>query len=137
MIARSLMAASAGILLVLGVLHLVYTFWGPKLTPRDPALQAAMSQVSPVITRETTMWKAWIGFNTTHSMAAMLFGLIYGYLAIAHGELLFRSPFLVAVGLATVGGFVILSKLYFFCIPFWSTCGRVACYLGRIAASRS
>jgi hypothetical protein len=137
MIAKSLMTASAGIVLVLGVIHLVYTFWGPQLTPRDPALQAAMSQVSPVITRETTMWKAWIGFNTTHSMAAILFGLIYGYLAIAHGELLFRSPFLIAVGLAAIGGFVIASKLYFFSIPFWSTCASLACYLGSIIASRA
>lgn len=136
MLAKSLMTASAAILLVLGALHLVYTFWGPNLTPRDPALQAAMSQVSPVITRETTMWKAWVGFNATHSMAAILFGLIYGYLAIAHGELLFRSPFLIAVGLATVGGLVILSKLYFFSIPFWSTCVALACYLGSIIVSR-
>jgi hypothetical protein len=136
MVAKLLMTASAGILLVLGVLHLVYTFWGPNLTPREPALQAAMSQISPVITRETTMWKAWVGVNATHSMALMLFGLIYGYLALAHGELLFKSPFLLLVGLAMVGGFVILAKVYFFSIPFWSTCVALACYLGSIVVPR-
>ncbi len=26
-----------------------------------------MQQVSPVITRQTTMWKAWVGFNASHS----------------------------------------------------------------------
>jgi len=41
--ARTLMVVSASIILALGVLHLVYTFWGPKLTPRDPALQVSMS----------------------------------------------------------------------------------------------
>jgi hypothetical protein len=51
------MVFSAGILLTLGVIHLVYTFWGPKLTPRDPALLVSMSQISPVITKETTMWR--------------------------------------------------------------------------------
>jgi len=137
MVAQSLMAASAGIVLVLGVIHLVYTFWGPQLTPRDPALQAAMSQVSPVLTRETTMWKLWIGFNATHSMGAILFGLIDGYLAIAHGELLFKSPFLLVVGLAMVGGFVILGKVYWFSVPFWSTCASLVCYLGSIIASRA
>src|SRR5262245_46991623 len=136
MLAKSLMTASAAIVLVLGALHLVYTFWGPKLTPRDPALKAAMNQVSPVITRETTMWKAWVGFNATHSMGAILFGLIYGYLAIAHGELLFQSPFLLLVGLAMVGGFAVLGKLYFFCVPFRSTCVALACYLGSIIVSR-
>ena len=53
--ARVLMVVSAGIIFALGVLHLVYTFWGPKLTPRDPGLQVSMSQISPVITKETTM----------------------------------------------------------------------------------
>ena len=137
LVAKSLMTASAGIVLVLGVIHLVYTFWGPQLTPRDPALQAAMSQVSPVLTRETTMWKLWIGFNATHSMGAILFGLIYGYLAIAHGELLFKSPFLLVVGLAMVGGFVILGRVYWFSVPFWGMCASLACYLGSIIASRA
>src|SRR6266487_3798173 len=99
MVGKSLMIASAGILLVLGLIHLAYTFWGPQLTPRDPGLQATMSQISPVLTRETTMWKAWVGFNASHSMGAILFGLVYGYLAIAHSSLLFHSPFLLLVGL--------------------------------------
>ena len=105
MIAKVLMIFSASIILILGILHLVYTFWGPKLTPRDAALQLSMSQISPVITKETTMWRAWVGFNASHSMGAILFGLIYGYLAIAQSQLLFHSPFLLIVGLAMLGGF--------------------------------
>lgn len=50
--ARILMVLSASIIFTLGVVHLVYTFWGPKLTPRDPALQISMSQISPVITKK-------------------------------------------------------------------------------------
>ena len=49
-----LMVLSASISFTLGVVHLVYTFWGPKLTPRDAALQISMSQIAPVITKETT-----------------------------------------------------------------------------------
>ena len=85
------MVFSAGIILTLGVTHLIYTFWGTKLTPRDPASQISMSQISPVITKETTMWRAWVGFNASHSMGAILFGLIYSFLAIAHSKLLFQS----------------------------------------------
>jgi hypothetical protein len=33
------MVFSASIVLTLGILHLVSTFWGPSLTPRDPALE--------------------------------------------------------------------------------------------------
>jgi hypothetical protein len=44
--AKLLMVLSASIIFTLGVVHLVYTFWGPKLTPRDPALQISMSQIA-------------------------------------------------------------------------------------------
>src|SRR5271165_4869361 len=115
--ARILMVFSASIVLTLGVLHLVYTFWGPSLTPRNPALQTSMSQSSPVLTNETTMWRCWVGFNATHSLGLILFGLVFGYLALAHGQLLFRSPFLLVVGLAMLGGLVVLCKIYFFSWP--------------------
>src|SRR6185436_17582445 len=97
-----------------GALHLAYTFWGPKLTPRDPAVQLSMKQSSVVIAKEMTMWRAWVGFNVSHSMGALLFGLVFGYLAAAQPEILFRSPFLLGVGLATLVGFVVVSKVYWF-----------------------
>ena len=137
MIAKILMVASAGIFLMLGVLHLAYTFSGSKLTPRDPALQVSMSQISPVITRETTMWRTWVGLNASHSMGAILFGLIYAYLAVFHTDLLFKSPFLLVVGLAMVGGFVVLGKIYWFSVPFRSTCVSFACYVASVAVSRA
>ena len=135
--ARILMVLSASIIFTLGVLHLVYTFWGPQLTPRDPALQISMSQISPVITKETTMWRCWVGFNASHSMGLILFGLVFGFLALAHGQLLFQSPFLLVVGLATLGGFVVLSKVYWFSSPFIGTSIALACYVASIVQSRA
>jgi len=137
MVVKSLMIASAGIFLVLGLIHLAYIFWGLQFTPRDPGLQATMGQISPVLTSETSMWKAWVGFNASHSMGLILFGLVYGYLAIMHGEILFKSPFLLLVGLAMVGGIVVLAKLYWFSTAFWSTCVALVCYLTSIAVSRA
>ncbi len=68
MTGQALIAASAAIIFMLGLLHLLYTFRGPKLHPREPQLEAQMKAVSPVITRETTMWKAWVGFNAATAM---------------------------------------------------------------------
>ena len=118
LIARALVTLSAAIFLALGSLHLVYTFWGPKLTPRDPALRARMQEVSPVISRETTMWKAWIGFNASHALGALFFGLIYGYLAIAQPAFLFRSVFLLTVGFFLQVSYLVLGKAYWFRVPF-------------------
>jgi hypothetical protein len=116
--APMLLAVSAAIIFVLGSIHLLYTFRGPKLLPRDPDLQARMSEVSPVITRETSMWKCWIGFNASHSLGAILFGAVYGYLALWHGTLFFQSAFLQWLGLLTMAGYVFLAKRYWFSIPF-------------------
>jgi len=114
----SLIAASAAIILLLGLIHLLYTFYGPKFLPRDRELQARMQEVSPVITRQTTMWKAWVGFNASHSFGAILFGAVYGYLALAHSAFLFQSTFLLSLGLVLLFGYVILAKRYWFSIPF-------------------
>jgi hypothetical protein len=130
------MVVSASIIFTLGVVHLIYTFWGKNLTPRDPALQISMSQISPVITNETTMWKCWIGFNATHSMSLILFGLVFGYLAFAHDRILFQSPLLLIVGLAMLGGLVVLSKLYFFRAPVTGVGLSLACYVASMALSR-
>jgi hypothetical protein len=135
--ARILMVVSASMVLTLGVLHLVSTFWGPSLTPRDPALQISMSQSSPIMTNETTMWRCWVGFNASHSLGLILFGLVFGYLALVHGQLLFRSPFLLVVGLAMLGGFVVLCKVYFFSWPLTGVSISLACYVASIALSRA
>ena len=116
--ASILIAASAAIIFLLGLVHLVYTFYGSKLDPRDTELKAKLMTVSPVISRETTMWRAWIGFNASHSYGAILFGAVYGYLAVLHSAFLFQSWFLLAVGLLLLVGYAVLGKLYWFSIPF-------------------
>jgi len=117
-LAPLLLAASAFTIFSLGTAHLVLTFRGNKLSPRDATLEVALKSASPVITRETTMWKAWIGFNASHSFGAMLFGMVYGYLALAHPALLFASPYLLGVGLLLLAGYAFLGYRYWFSIPF-------------------
>ena len=111
-------AASAVIVFTLGAVHLFYTFVGRKLDPRDDALRARMQEVPLVITRETTMWRAWIGFNASHSIGIILFGWIYGYLALAQADVFFKSPFLIGTGVALLAAYVALSRHYFFSVPF-------------------
>ena len=118
MLPTTLLAGSAAIILLLGLAHLLFTFKGRKLMPRDAELQARMREVSPFISRETSMWKAWVGFNASHSIGAILFGAIYGYLAVFHGALLFQSVFLLSLGLLVLVGYLLLAKNYWFSVPF-------------------
>ena len=64
------------------------------------------------------MWRAWIGFNATHSSGLILFGLLYGYFAIRHSVLLMHSWPLLALGLGLLLAYSVIAKLYFFTAPF-------------------
>lgn len=131
-LAAALMAASAAILLVLGLVHLYYTYRGRKLHPRDAALLARMQEVPLGITRETTMWKTWIGFNTTHSIGLMLFGVVYGYLALMRAEVVFGSAFLMGVGAVVLVAYAVVARTYFFSVPFRGAVVALVLYVAAI-----
>ena len=130
-----LVAASAAVVFTLGALHLWYTFRGNKLHPRDPELRARLEQVPLVLTRQTTMWKAWIGFNASHSYGALLFGAIYGYLALVHAAFLFQSWFLLWLGLLALVAYAFLAKRYWFSVPFRGILLAIAFYTGALVAA--
>jgi hypothetical protein len=123
-----LVVASAAIVLALGTLHFIYTFWSSKLRPREASLEAQLKAVSPVISREMTMWQAWISFNATHSFGAILFGAVYGYLALFESRFLFDSVFLCGLGLLVLVGYVVIGRLYWFSAPFRGVVIATVCY---------
>lgn len=118
MLAPLLIALGAGIILALGLIHLYYTFVGTKFLPRYPALQDAMQKGHLQITRQTTIWRAWVGFNASHGLGAVLFGLVYLHLAVWHAPLLLGSPFLCGLGVVTLLAYLWLGWRYWFSVPF-------------------
>lgn len=131
-VAPWLIAASAGVLFAFGLMHLVLTFHSNKFDPRDPQLKVLMQQVAPVISREMTMWQAWIGFNASHSYGAMLYGAVYGYLAVRHPDFLFQSWFLLGLGVVLLAGLLVLGKVYWFSTPYWGIAAASALYLSAL-----
>ena len=113
-----LIAASAAVIGTLGSLHLLYTYHGNKLDPRDPAVREAMQRTTPVITRQTSVWRATKGFNASHSLGIIAFALVYGYLALWRAEVLGGSLFLLALGMAVLLAYLALARRYFFSVPF-------------------
>ena len=117
MISRILISACAAITLYLGSMHLACTFFTDQLTPVDGQLETAMKQVAGRISSETTIWKAWVGFNVSHSMGLMLFGLIYGYLTLYRWDVLQKSYFLAGLGLVVLVSYVVLARVFWFSDP--------------------
>jgi hypothetical protein len=129
MLAKILIATSAAIIVALGLVHLTYTFFTRKFNPRDQALELHLKTAALVITRQTSMWNAWIGFNASHSLGAILFGGIYGYLALQHEAFLIQSHFLALFGLGFLLSYLVLAKLYWFSVPFRGIALACACYV--------
>ena len=117
MLSQLLIVASSAIVLILGINHLAYTFASTKLLPRDPSVVEHMKRDTLVISRQTTVWNAWIGFNASHSLGLIFFGATYGYLAIFHLEWLLSSKFLLLIGAIFLLSFVVLANRYWFRIP--------------------
>jgi hypothetical protein len=130
-----LVAGAAGLMGVLGCVHLLYTYRGNKLDPRDPAVRAAMERVHLVITRQTTVWRAVKGFNASHSLGLIVFGLVYGYLAMRRPDVLSGSPFLLAMGMAVLLAYLALARRYFFRVPFTGVALACALYAAGWALS--
>ena len=125
--------ASGVVLGGMGLLHLYLTFRTHRLEPRDPSLKLYMQGVAPVISSQTTMWRAWLGFNASHSIGAILYALVYGWLVLAPGAPLFKSWFLIAVGALVLGSYLALARLYWFHIPLRGVLVAAALYaLGLI-----
>jgi energy-converting hydrogenase Eha subunit F len=113
-----LFALSAAVVALLGLVHLYYTLASNKFYPRDVDLKERLESVSPVLTGKTTMWKAWVGFNISHSLGALLFGVIYGYLGMFRLAVLQGSLFLLIAGAFLLIAYLILGKVYWSSTPF-------------------
>ena len=94
-----------------------------------------MVNTAPVITTQTSIWKMWMGFNASHSMCLLFFGLTYIYLALAHSEVLFHSLFLQALGFSMFAGYVVLARLYWFIWPLAAISVSLILFLSSIAVA--
>ena len=59
-----------------------------------------------------------MGFHASHSLGAILFGLVYLGLVLGDAPLLFHSLYLQIVGLAYLCAMTVLAKRYWFKVPF-------------------
>jgi hypothetical protein len=118
MIARVFFLAGASIFGILGTLHLLYIFFSDKLLARDPAVVDAMKGTSPRITGRTTMWRAWIGFNASHSLGLMLLSVFYLLLAGRHMDVLAGSRSLAVLPVIASVAYLLMAKRYWFAVPF-------------------
>ena len=112
-----LVAMSAGIFAILGMLHLVYTLhdFGERpryFRPMDRSLLEVMRKTNMAIAPAgRDYWSGILGFNLSHSIGVLLFALFI--VATAQYQILWLKPILALVG----GAFAAISWRCWFHIP--------------------
>ena len=130
-IAKFLLDFGGGIFALLGLLHALYTFLDirrpRRLVPQEPTVALLMAQTQLRLARGgTTMWRAWVGFNFSLSLGAVLFGGLCIWAALWLGTPVIPAwilLLLVVIALIYLG----LSVLYWFRIPTSGIALATAC----------
>jgi len=104
---------------VLGGLHAIYTLLDlrkpRRLVPVDPAVAHAMANSAVRLSGGAMdMWRAWIGFNFTHSLGVLLLAA----LAIWAGARIDRLPVGIIPALTLIGCiYLVVAMRYFYRSP--------------------
>lgn len=108
----------AGILGILGCVHLWLTFFSHKFHAHNLDVTEAMKTTSPLISKQTTMWAAWVGFNASHSLGVIIFAAIYIPLTILHFSIIVHSLWFSLLPCIISLSYLALAKKYWFNVPF-------------------
>ena len=115
-------------LIILGTIHLLYTFFTNKFSSRNKAVEEEMKTSFPVLTKHTTMWKAWMGFNASHSSGCIYIGVINLIVALQYEEVL-HSPGFLLLNVFTMLFYCWLAKKYWFRIPLTGVLIATGCFI--------
>lgn len=114
----------------LGGLHAIYTLLDlrqpRRLVPVDPTVTRAMANSALMLSGgETDMWRAWIGFNFSHSLGVLLLAA----LAIWAGTRSSVLPASIMAGLTLIGCvYLALALRYWFRVPAIGVAVGTGCF---------
>lgn len=126
---RILIIIGAAIFGYLGTVHLFFTFFTNKFEARDSSVTNAMKETSPILTKETSVWNAWIGFNASHSLGAMLVAGFYIPLTIGYFDIIQSSVWFSILPVLIGLSYLTLAKKYWFKIPFIAILISTICFI--------
>lgn len=118
---------------VLGIAHVFATPLTPDeskgLSPRDLAYRRSMGEQTVLLTRRTNLWLVWVGFNLSHSLGVVLFGVVV--LLVGRSPAAFGANWPVFVPLAIVVSAVYLAigVRYWFRTPIIGIVASSVCFV--------
>jgi hypothetical protein len=131
-LSRYLFLAGALPFIVLGTIHAIETPTTPEqakgLSPRDPEYRQGMRQQTLVLTRRTNLWLTWVGFNLSHSLGAVLFGVAVLLAGRSTSAFEANAPF-VPFAVVVSAAYLAIGLLYWFRTPIIGISISVVCFV--------
>jgi len=120
-LSRYVFLAGALPLLLLGTLHAVHTPRQPTerqgLSPADPTLAESMARSSILLNRGTDMWRAWVGFNLSHSLGLILLGTVVVLVGRTSASFEYNAGLFLPLAVIVSIAYLILGMRYWFRAP--------------------
>ncbi len=120
--------SGAGIFGILGFLHLLLTFFTDKFDSYDPEVTQRMKDATLALTKQTSMWRAWVGFNASHSLGAILVAAFYIPLTSFHFNIIQQSLWFTLLPVFIGVSYLYLANKYWFNLPFWGIFVATLCF---------
>lgn len=120
-LARYLFLAGATPFVVLGVAHALATPLSPSdrkgLSPHDPLVAETMTRTHLLLTRRTDLWLTWVGFNLSHSLGVVLFGVLVLLIGRSPASFAAQAPVFVPCAVVVSALYTVLAARYWFRTP--------------------
>lgn len=119
--AQVLLITGAAVFFVLGAAHGILTLRDLSLprtfTPTDESVRHAMQKSRVAIHPRVNLWKAWLGFNLSHSLGLILFAGTTALIAWRYFPAFAQSPLMQVAVLAVAAAYFVLSVRFWFPAP--------------------
>jgi hypothetical protein len=141
--AQALLIVGAGIVFLLGLVHAILTLRdlsNPRtFTPTDAAMRTAMpaSKLAIAPRAKSNLWKAWLGFNLSHSLGILLFGGELLGIGLFQFTLFAHSPLIQSVTLLVSAAYFVMAVCFWFSRPTIGSAAAFLCFLGATVLSHA
>ena len=119
--------------IVFGLLHAAATPQTPAhakgLSPRDPAVRDAMAHDTILLTRRTTVWLAWVGFNLSHSLGLLLIGVVVVLIGRTSASFQAQAAVFLPLAVLVSATYLVLGVRYWFRTPVIGISLASVCFL--------
>ena len=119
--------------IVFGFLHAAATPQTPAhakgLSPRDPAIRDAMANDTILLTRRTTVWLAWVGFNLSHSLGLLLIGVVVVLIGRTSASFQAQAAVFLPLAVLVSATYLVLGVRYWFRTPIIGISLASVCFL--------